>query len=87
MYGIPTYRYIILYYTHYTVGAVIVSHPGQPRIDLVTLHAYLEQHLHRSKWPQIIVYMNALPKNAAGKILRIKLAERFKLKNVNEEVY
>lgn len=34
---------------------------------------------------QIIVYMNSLPKNAAGKVLRIKLAERFKLKDVDED--
>jgi hypothetical protein len=29
--------------------------------------------------------MDGLPKNAAGKILRIKLADRFKLSTVNEE--
>ncbi len=35
---------------------------------------------------QIIIYMDALPKNPAGKILRIKLADRLKLKDVDEEV-
>ena len=29
--------------------------------------------------------MDALPKNAAGKILRIRLAERLQLKDVDEE--
>ena len=68
-----------------TVGAVIVSKLGYGRVDLPTLHKYLEDKLHRSKWPQILVYMDGLPKNTAGKILRIKLGERFRLSNVNEE--
>lgn len=68
-----------------TVGAVIVTEPGKARVDLPTLHKYLEDKLHRSKWPQLIVYMEALPKNAAGKVLRIRLAERLKLKDIDED--
>lgn len=68
-----------------TVGAVIVSKAGQPRVDLLSLHRFLDDRLHRSKWPQVIVYMPALPKNAAGKILRIKLGERLRLKLVDED--
>jgi len=68
-----------------TVGVVVVSKPGHPRVDLLTLHKYLDDRLHRSKWPQVLVYMPALPKNAAGKILRIRLGERLRLKPVNED--
>jgi acyl-CoA synthetase (AMP-forming)/AMP-acid ligase II/acetyltransferase-like isoleucine patch superfamily enzyme/acyl carrier protein len=68
-----------------TVGAVIVTHPDKPRPDLLHLHKYLEDKLHRSKWPQVIIYMDALPKNAGGKVLRIKMAERTGLKDIDEE--
>ena len=68
-----------------TIGVVIVSVPNQPRVDLPTLWRYLESKLHRSKWPQVIVYMNALPKNAANKVLRIRLGERMKLKDIDED--
>lgn len=68
-----------------TVGAIIVTRPGKPRLDLVTLHKYLESKLHRSKWPQIIIFSDGLPKNAAGKTLRIKYADRIGIKSVDEE--
>jgi len=50
-----------------TVGVVIVTRSGMPRVDLPSLQKYLESRLHRSKWPQVILYMDALPKNLAGK--------------------
>lgn len=68
-----------------TVGAVLVTHHGKPRVDLPSLHKFLEAHLHRSKWPQVLVFSDALPKNAAGKVLRIRYAERIGLQNVDEE--
>eukprot|EP01038_Epipyxis_sp_PR26KG_P009637 gene9637-12976_t len=68
-----------------TVGAIVVSRPGKPRVDLPSLHKYLDNKLHRSKWPQVLVYSDALPKNAAGKILRIKYADRTNMPNVDEE--
>lgn len=53
-----------------SIGVVVVRHPGKPRIDLVTLHAYLEERLHRSKWPQVIIFSDkGLPKNATGECL------------------
>ncbi len=55
------------------------------RPDLPNLHKYLDGKLHRSKWPQVIVFMDALPKNVTGKILRIKFAERCKMPPVDEE--
>jgi acetyltransferase-like isoleucine patch superfamily enzyme len=62
-----------------TIGLVIVSVPGQPRISLAELLDMLRDHLHPSKWPFALVYMDDLPKNNAGKPLRIKLAQRLGL--------
>lgn len=68
-----------------SVGVIIVTKSNMTRVDLPTLHKYLEDKLHRSKWPQLIVYSDALPKNATGKTLRIRYAERIKLGDVDEE--
>ncbi|OBZ79799.1 hypothetical protein A0H81_01490 [Grifola frondosa] len=62
-----------------TIGVVIVPAPGHPRIGLAELLDILKSHLHPSKWPFCIVYMDDLPKNNAGKPLRIKLAQRLGL--------
>ncbi|KAH9848993.1 acetyl-CoA synthetase-like protein [Lenzites betulinus] len=59
-----------------TIGVVIVPQPDQPRIGLAELLDILKAQLHPSKWPFVIVYMDDLPKNNAGKPLRIKLAPR-----------
>lgn len=68
------------------VGVLIVMKPGEKRIDLSVLHRYLDGKLHRSKWPQVIVFSdNGLPKNATGKILRIKFAQRIGLVGIDEE--
>ncbi|KAH8833365.1 AMP-dependent synthetase and ligase [Flagelloscypha sp. PMI_526] len=61
------------------IGVVIVPQPDRPRIGLLQLQDLLRDHLHPSKWPFAVVYMNDLPKNAAGKPLRIKLAPRLGL--------
>lgn len=68
-----------------SIGVIIVPKQGMPRVDLPSLHHYLQDKLHRSKWPQVIVYSNLLPKNATGKVLRIRFAERTKMKTVDEE--
>lgn len=59
-----------------TVGVILVSKLNYPRIDLNSLNHYLESRLHHTKWPQVVVYSDALPKNNVGKILRLKFAER-----------
>ncbi|KAJ3795144.1 acetyl-CoA synthetase-like protein [Lentinula aff. detonsa] len=61
------------------IGVVIVPVPGRPVIGLAQLLDLLKDHLHPSKWPFAIVYMQDLPKNSAGKPLRIKLAHRLNL--------
>ncbi|KAJ7869391.1 AMP-dependent synthetase and ligase [Mycena leptocephala] len=60
-----------------TIGVVIVPVPGKPRLGLGQLQDLLRDHLHPSKWPFAVVYMDDIPKNSAGKPLRIKLATRF----------
>ena len=59
-----------------TIGVVVVPVPGAPRIGLTELLDLLKAHLHPSKWPFAVVYMDDLPKNNAGKPLRIRLAQR-----------
>ncbi|MRT32930.1 hypothetical protein FGX01_03640, partial [Xylella fastidiosa subsp. multiplex] len=49
-----------------TVGCVIVPRSGR-HVDLETLATHLSKHLSPAKWPVIAVYMDSLPKNAAGK--------------------
>ena len=66
------------------IGVVIVPQSNQPRIGLSEMHDLLKEHLHPSKWPFLIVYMDDLPKNNAGKPLRIKLAQRLSLGMSND---
>jgi acyl carrier protein len=58
------------------IGLVIVPVPDRPRIGLQQLLELLNGHLHQSKWPFALVYMQDLPKNSAGKPLRINLGRR-----------
>ena len=69
-----------------TIGVVIVSPPNQPRIGLAELHNLLRSHLHPSKWPFAVVYMDDLPKNQAGKPLRIKLGSRLGIGPLSDDV-
>ncbi|KAJ6461738.1 acetyl-CoA synthetase-like protein [Mycena sanguinolenta] len=69
-----------------TIGVVIVPVPGRPRIGLGQLQDLLRDHLHPSKWPFAIVYMDDLPKNSAGKPLRIKLATRLGIGCLSDSV-
>ena len=66
------------------VGAVIVPRSSR-RVDLDGLSAHLSQHLIPSKWPVLLVYMDDLPKNAAGKLLRVGLAARLGIEGVDDK--
>lgn len=66
------------------IGVVIVPQPNAPRIGLAEMQDLLHDQLHPSKWPFLIVYMDDLPKNNAGKPLRIKLASRLALGMTND---
>lgn len=67
-----------------TVGCVIVPRSGR-RIDLETLAPHLSRHLSPAKWPVLGVYMADLPKNATGKLLRVRLASRLGIDGVDEK--
>ncbi|KAJ7263785.1 acetyl-CoA synthetase-like protein [Mycena rebaudengoi] len=69
-----------------TIGVVIVPVPGKPRIGLAQLQDLLRDHLHPSKWPFTVVYMDDVPKNSAGKPLRIKLATRLGLGRLSDSI-
>ncbi|KAJ7753545.1 acetyl-CoA synthetase-like protein [Mycena metata] len=69
-----------------TIGVVIVPLPGRPRIGLGQLQDLLREHLHPSKWPFAVVYMEDVPKNSAGKPLRIKLATRLGIGRLSDSV-
>ncbi|PKI82503.1 putative NRPS-like protein biosynthetic cluster [Malassezia vespertilionis] len=69
-----------------TIGVVIVPQPNHPRIGLAELQNALRNHLHPSKWPFVIVYMNDVPKNQAGKPLRIKLGSRLGIGSLSDDV-
>ncbi|KAF7353378.1 Peroxisomal-coenzyme a synthetase [Mycena sanguinolenta] len=69
-----------------TIGVVIVPVPGKPRIGLGQLQDLLRDHLHPSKWPFALVYMDDVPKNSAGKPLRIKLATRLGIGCLSDSV-
>ena len=56
----------------------------QIRPDLKSLQMHCKSALHPSKWPQIIVYMDEIPKNNTNKPLRIGLAKRFNLPEVKD---
>ncbi|KAL0571102.1 hypothetical protein V5O48_010858 [Marasmius crinis-equi] len=62
-----------------TIGLVVVPAAGQLRIGLQQLHTIVKDSLHPSKWPFLVVYMNDIPKNSAGKPQRINLAKRLGL--------
>lgn len=60
-----------------TVGLVITTDKqGDERPSLNELNKELKKTLHSSKLPQVLVYMEDLPKSGTAKLLRIKYAER-----------
>ena len=68
------------------IGLVVVPALDQTLIGLTELHDRLREHLHPSKWPFLIVYMNDLPKSDAAKSLRINLASRLKLGSFTDHI-
>lgn len=66
------------------VGIVIVPQPGIPKLDLLSLHDFLQDRLVNSKWPQCLVFMDALPKSHTNKLLRVKLGQRLNLVDLHD---
>jgi cyclohexanecarboxylate-CoA ligase len=58
--------------------AVIVLVPGQPRPSVAALGRFLaDRGLMPQKWPELVEVLPELPRNAASKILKNALVERF----------
>jgi acyl-CoA synthetase (AMP-forming)/AMP-acid ligase II/acyl carrier protein len=67
------------------VGVALVTPQGMPRPDVRDLQAALKTSLHSSKWPIVVVYINALP-TSNNKIVRIKFGERLDLPTITKEM-
>lgn len=66
------------------VALVVVPKPEALRADLRTLHDALRASaLDESQWPQVIVYLDQLPRRR-GRAVRARLRERFGLPAVSE---
>ena len=63
------------------VGVALVIVPNQPRPDVRDLRAALKSSLHSSKWPVVIVYVDALP-ISNNKLMRINFAQRMDMSPV-----
>jgi long-chain acyl-CoA synthetase len=57
------------------VVAYVVTRPGES-LDGETVIAYCKEHLASHKAPKSVTFLEALPKNAAGKVLKRELRER-----------
>ena len=58
------------------VGAVVVLHPGHA-LDLPSLRAWARECLAPHKLPSRLVSLEALPRNAMGKVVKSRLASLF----------
>ncbi|RKF79033.1 hypothetical protein GcC1_050006 [Golovinomyces cichoracearum] len=65
------------------VGVVIVSNQSMPRPDLRMLNSCLNDILHVSKLPAIVIYMESLPM-INNKVVRIRLGERMGLQSLKD---
>ena len=59
------------------VVAFVVARPGQ-RLDEAALDAYCLEHIARFKRPKRYLFVEALPKNNYGKVLKTELRERLR---------
>jgi fatty-acyl-CoA synthase len=57
------------------LAAFVVSH-GDAQLDADEVKSYVRAHLARHKIPRDVVFVNQLPRNETGKVLRKKLVEK-----------
>jgi fatty-acyl-CoA synthase len=62
--GVPHPRWVE------TPVAVVVPDPGTPRPDGAELSDFVKERLASYKKPSAVVYVDQLPRNAAGKVLK-----------------
>ncbi len=58
------------------VGAFVVRRPGTT-LDVAALDAHCAAHLADYKRPRLVEFVDELPRNATGKVMKHKLRERF----------
>ena len=69
------------------VGVALVTEPGTDLHDCSVkgLQRFAAVALHPSKWPQLVVLMDGLPKSATGgKLLRVRFAQRCDLPELSD---
>lgn len=66
------------------VAVALVVPQNIRRPDLRTIQKCVKSSLHQSKWPAILVYMDALPRNN-NKVLRLNLADRLRIPAVHDQ--
>lgn len=59
------------------VTAVVVPADGEERVGVDDFRSVLEGKVARFKWPRRIEFVNELPRNAQGKVLKTVLRDRF----------
>ena len=70
-----------------TVGVALVMREGRPRPTLKKLKKFCAKHLHPSKWPAVICFVDELPKGpGSGKPQRVKFAERIELVEMTDNM-
>ena len=59
------------------VAAAVVAAPGGPDIDADALRAWGKQQLAAAKVPSRYVFVDELPRNTLGKVVKARVAELF----------
>ena len=59
------------------VNAMVVLKPGQ-NADSQEIQEFCRQHLAGYKIPRNVIFVNSLPRNASGKLLKYKIREQLK---------
>ncbi|CZR62462.1 related to coenzyme a synthetase [Phialocephala subalpina] len=67
------------------VGVALLTPPNAHRVDIRELQTALNSSLHSTKWPVVLVYMDALPMSN-NKLVRIKFAERMDMRTITNEM-
>ena len=71
------------------VGVALVLEPGADPHDcsVRALQRFAAVALHPSKWPQVVVLMDGLPKSSTGgKLLRVRFAQRCGMADISDAV-
>lgn len=68
------------------VGVVIVPKANTPMVGLTAIHRFVASTLFPAKWPQVIVFMDDVPKGSTGKPIRVKLSNRLGMDELSDSM-